>query len=369
MSGFNWTALGNGFYEDYHNWNNWAVGAPPVYPGVGAEVALPSEVSAYSVLTGANDAAGSVATGADATLVLGGAFRISGQQAGDINAGAIVAGAILHFAGSLVNSGSLTLLGSSATLLFDGPTALAPTFTGGGQIVLSGLDATSAIYATNGATVDNVDNTITGKGSIGLGYAFKLVNGSAARIQQTGASGLTLDIGGAGIVNAGLISSTGSGGLTILSTVVDDSGSSNAGAIQANGAGAVVYLQSAHIVGGSLSTSGGGIIQTTDSGSTIDSSGGSIKASATIEIANNNYLTIGGSLSNAGVINIQSSGNATGLRIDNNNLVLSGGGRFTLSDNANNYVYGVSSGDVLVNTNNTLSGAGQLGYGQLTVVN
>ena len=67
---------------------------------------------------------------------------------------------------------------------------------------------------------------------------------------------LTLDTAGETLTNRGLIEATGAGGLTIASTTVN-----NAGGVISADAGAHVSLQNADIQGGTLETSGSGVIR------------------------------------------------------------------------------------------------------------
>jgi hypothetical protein len=94
-----------------------------------------------------------------------------------------------------------------------------------------------------------------------------------------------------------------------------------------------------------------------------------LTAGATLAIADATSLTVNGTtISNAGTIGLDSAGSTTELVINSANVTLSGGGAVTLTDNANNLIFGAVATDTLT-TDNTISGAGQLGDGQLTLVN
>ena len=84
-------------------------------------------------------------------------------------------------------------------------------------------------------------------------------------------------------------------------------------------------------------------------------------------ILNGVQLTVGGNISNAGTITLGSSGNITEFVL-NANATLSGGGTLVMSNNANNYIFGAAATDTLTNQE-TISGAGHIGNGQLTLVN
>jgi hypothetical protein len=77
----------------------------------------------------------------------------------------------------------------------------------------------------------------------------------------------------------------------------------------------------------------------------------------------------GGTINNAGHLNINSAGAATGLQVNLaiGGAMLTGGGMLTLSNNPNN-VIGVLGGG-LTNVNNTIQGAGQIGNTQMGLNN
>ena len=74
---------------------------------------------------------------------------------------------------------------------------------------------------------------------------------------------------------------------------------------------------------------------------------------------NNESLTVDGTaISNAGAINLNSTGNGTGLVIGGSNVTLSGGGNVTFAtDNANNIIHGTSSINTFTNQG-TIQGSG-----------
>src|SRR6266853_4510824 len=77
----------------------------------------------------------------------------------------------------------------------------------------------------------------------------------------------------------------------------------------------------------------------------------------------------GGTINNAGHLNINSTGAATGLQVNLaiGGAMLTGGGMLTMSNNPNN-VIGVFGGG-LTNINNTIQGAGQIGNTQMGLNN
>ncbi|MBV7572755.1 VCBS domain-containing protein, partial [Pseudomonas sp. PDM32] len=89
----------------------------------------------------------------------------------------------------------------------------------------------------------------------------------------------------------------------------------------------------------------------------------------TLTIADGAIMPFGGSIHNSGTIELGSSGNETSLEILFRGATLTGGGQVLLSDNAHNVIFGGSADTVLTNADNTISGAGQLGAGQMMLVN
>jgi Ca2+-binding RTX toxin-like protein len=89
----------------------------------------------------------------------------------------------------------------------------------------------------------------------------------------------------------------------------------------------------------------------------------------TITISNGAFLPLGGTIVNEGVIELNSSGAETDLQILVEGVTLTGGGEVMLSDNSGNVIFGGTEYAKLINVDNTISGAGQLGAGQLTLRN
>jgi len=95
------------------------------------------------------------------------------------------------------------------------------SLTGGGQVALGSTNPLTGITAAApGATLFNVDNTISGQGQIGAG-GLVLINEVGGVIEDTSSLTLTLDTGSNVITNAGLIETTRAGGMTIKSAVAN----------------------------------------------------------------------------------------------------------------------------------------------------
>src|SRR5213078_1136353 len=72
---------------------------------------------------------------------------------------------------------------------------------------------------------------------------------------------------------------------------------------------------------------------------------------------------------NSGTIELNSAGSLTSLEIIGNGMTLTGHGQVEMSDSDANAISGTSPSVVLTNIDNTISGAGKLGAGSLTLVN
>ncbi|MBB3285275.1 MULTISPECIES: VCBS domain-containing protein [unclassified Rhizobium] len=86
-------------------------------------------------------------------------------------------------------------------------------------------------------------------------------------------------------------------------------------------------------------------------------------------LADGALMPFSGTLDNTGSIHLASTGSETALEIVQHGLTLTGGGTVILSDDTHNVIFGSGDGVTLTNVDNTISGAGQLGDGHLTLVN
>ena len=153
-------------------------------------------------------------------------------------------GALLPMSGTLDNTGTIALLGSGDTTLLQ-IIQHGLTLTGGGSLTLS--DSASNVVAGTLASVSltNIDNTIAGAGQLGAG-SLTLINGGS--ILANGVHALVIDTGSNVVVSTGTLSSTGSGGLIIMSDV-DNSGLISAFDSQVVFGGALLGSGSVHLGG------------------------------------------------------------------------------------------------------------------------
>jgi hypothetical protein len=272
---------------------------------------------------------------------------------------------IVNLLGAIVNDGTIAL-GSGGDGTFLEAASATVSLTGTGTISLSN-NVQNYIFgsvATN--ELDNVTNVIEGAGQIGSENGLTLVNGAAGVIDGNLFAGLTLNVGPVAVANSGLIEASGTGGLTIYNSTVNDS---TGGTILADTA--IVDLNSGTIVGGVIAASGAGSVVAIGGTNLLNGTAQAVTITGTVAIHDNQLLQIEGNITNDSSILLNSIGDGTDLEIVSATLTLNGGGKVVLSDNSNsaNYIYGAVAADVLDNTNNTIEGAGQVGDGQLTLIN
>jgi hypothetical protein len=264
----------------------------------------------------------------------------------------------LDISGAIINDGTIALQsGNQNTDLV--VTSTAATLTGGGTITLSDNPGNRIYGAVGTDVLDNVNNLIEGAGQLGAGQLTLQNHGT---IDATGTNALVLSTGST-MVNQALMEATGPGGLIIQAVVNDSSG----GTLLT--AGGNIYLQGADIIGGRLSNSTGGAVTVQSYNSaTLDGSGQLLTNAGTVAINNQGTLSLLGIIANSGTIALQSTNQTTDLIIAGSKVTVSGAGTITMSDNGANRIYGAAAGDVLDLAGGTITGAGQLGAGQLTLL-
>jgi len=271
---------------------------------------------------------------------------------------------------SLVNNGVLAL--SSGTV-----GTLATTLLLGTDVTISGTGSLTMSDAANNQVRGNLGNerltnaaghTIQGAGSLGgSGYLSVTNRGTVSATQGTP---LIVRMNADGFLNTGILQATGGGLLQLeYSAVTNFEGSSN-GVVRALDGSMVELRNNAVITGGILSTSGSGLIRNRANGTldgvtnngVFETGDGSSNFTTTLR----NVITNNGTLRmNSGV-----GGNlATGIALGND-VTLAGGGVLTMSNAANNTIYGAPSTTRLTNSaTHTISGSGNIGNAQMALTN
>ncbi len=318
------------------------------------------------------DLNGVTVNGGTLTTTAGGLMQAYGNAV--LNGVTISSGSAVHVldnsavqlnTGTITNNGTINIdsAGNTTQLLILGG---AVTLTGGGHVVLSDHQQNYIQDTTNGTTLTNVNNTISGSGQIGNGN-MSLINDAGGIVNAVSAVGNSLVINpgsavGAGTTNLGLMEAS-SGGTLVLDNLVTNTG----GTIEAL-AGGVVNLNGTDLIGGTLTSVGTGFIQGL-SNAILDGTSGhavTLTSGSNLFIPDNNNISGTGTLTNNGTITINSGGDNTFLTVaSGNTLTLTGTGTLQLSNHFQNFIQG---GGTLVNQE-TIQGSGQIGNGNLTLVN
>ena len=308
---------------DWNTPGNWSTGSTPATTN---DVAI-GQVNTPVVVSNAQTVNSvALATGAMLEISDGNTFTVASGTSGAGNAGTITIddGGTLHAGGTFANTGTIAL--NADTNSIHSPTQLvisgALMLTGAGQVTLSDSAENSIVSDGSPATLDNVDNTISGAGTIGDGN-LTLINEQSGVIDATGTNPLIL-ITGSYLSNAGVLEASAGSKLQIVGTngFID-----NAGTIKA-------------LDGGNLNFVNGTIENT-----------GTIALDA---ISSPTQLMVSGTLTLAG-----GNGSSTGP------------GQVTLTDSSENAIVSDGSPATLYNLDNTIFGAGTIGTGDgtLTLVN
>ncbi|HVL53460.1 MAG TPA: VCBS domain-containing protein, partial [Vitreimonas sp.] len=93
-----------------------------------------------------------------------------------------------------------------------------------------------------------------------------------------------------------------------------------------------------------------------------------VNNAGTVSLGDGAMLPLTGLVKNTGEITLNAVGGYTLLEVVKQGVVLQGGGKITLSDSAWNVIQGTGPQITLTNVDNTIAGAGHIGY-QLTLVN
>jgi hypothetical protein len=250
----------------------------------------------------------------------------------------------LTIGGSLDNTGTIAMAGygHGANLDISGTVFL----TGGGHVVMGGTAPWND--SINGGVLINVDNTISGGGTIGNGGG-GFTNTAAGVVDTNNVAGpLTFDTGNAvTLVNQGLIEATGKGGVDIISTPLD-----NTGGILLAATGSTIQMNSSEITGGSIRTSGTGVVDIVG----YSTSWTGLSSSAQVYIGDGPDLYLSGLITNTGTITLNNAGHGGGLRVGGGTATLSGAGLILMDGTGGSSIQGAGA---LVNKQ-TIRGAGSI---------
>ena len=394
-----WNAAAGGNYDVATDWT------PNGVPVSASDyVDLPTLASAYSVDVTKSYTVGFLEVDGGAT------FSISDDSVYSIASSVTPYSNVYNFGVISVAAGSSFALGlptknDSAELNGPGTTAVSGALyfhanydyvLGGQAIALIGGSILGETTSASNLTVKNA--TVQGYGTIGngslepVGGSLILTVAKEGTINADGGAGqaLTLNTGVNQIQDAGVIETTGAGGLKIDSTMFDN------GALVAAGSGALTIANEALVEsGGSLTVDNGGAVVldggmislggvisiaaggklVTNSGTTLGVgasgsfvgdvlTGGDIEDNGAITIANDSTLNYNASAYGAGSVSLAGSTGPTKLEIfgDGGSFYETGG--VILSNSEENSIVGDGEG-VQVSDHTKISGAGVIGDGWL----
>jgi hypothetical protein len=270
--------------------------------------------------------------------------------------------AATEITGTLTNNGTITMeaAGNVTELFLTGNT----TLSGSGTVVLNSTNNqwTGYINGVAGTVLTN-QSTITGWGTVGNGEV-EISNASNGVINSniSGGNILLNPYTSATSTNAGLMEATNGGTLTMSNGTW-----TNTGTIQAATASSVVLQSGVNITGGTLESTGTGtVIDATNQNVFLTG----LTLAGTYDIQNNAATEINGTITNNGVINLQGTGNGTGLYVTNagsGSATLTGSGSIVLGTGAGNQFWGISGTSLTIDE--TVSGVGNIGLGDLTLTN
>ena len=272
----------------------------------------------------------------------------------------------LYTQGVIINHGVIGL-NAGATLFLGLPSSpgMDTTLQGGGQVGLNSrtIDLCSSTTLSKPLTLNNVDNTISGDGTIGspATAASLVLNNESLGVINANTNNEGLIIYG-NVVNSHLMEATGGGGLALDGNMVTNT----AGTIRAD-AGSFVSVEGT-IKGGRLE--GAGTVGLSG-GSTLDGSTTALTNAGNVNFSEESFATLKGTINNTGNIQvgIPSGGTGGGTVLvmapagSPSQMTLKGGGTLTLDDYGVDFIDGVGGAvsTTFVNVNNIIAGAGRIG--------
>ena len=299
-----------------------------------------------------NTSTGIIETTGGNNTIGGTLTNVAGGQVKIDNATALTLGT----GSSVANAGSITMnsTGSTTELIIGASNV---TLSGAGTVTMSN-SAGNFIFGAAGTDVLTNQTTIQGAGHIGNG---QLTLSNAGTIDANQATNmLTLQVTGSSTAtNTGTLEASAGATLFVVGGTYSQTG---AGKFLATGANSEVLLDDATIVGGTLTGASGGKFVAENS-TTLN--GVTINTGTMFNVGNAQVLNLAaGTITNKGTINLTSTGNTTEIAI-NGAVTLASTGKVILSNSADNFILGTGT----LTNQNTIQGAGNIGNGQIAVIN
>jgi len=263
--------------------------------------------------------------------------------------------------GPIANSGliSMNSAGNGTDLRIGAPMSL----TGSGVLSM-GNHVQNIIrdnFGGNQSISNSASHTIRGAGQVGIN-TLTLTNDGL--IDATQVNTLSLDLTGNETTNfnTGTMQASGGGTLEILNSSINNS----TGLIQAL-TGSNVRLNGSAIFGGDLSSAGTGFLSPFSGVPFLSN----VNSTALIVHDDNDDMVYDGTITNEGVIQLNSGGSSTEIRINSLPTTFAGTGEIVMSNNFQNVFRDSFNGarSMVNGPDHTIRGSGQLGVNTLTLTN
>jgi hypothetical protein len=301
----------------------------------------------------------STASGGQVVVLGGNTAGIAGvTNTGALN---IANNGTLVLNGGLTNDGSVSLqsVGNLTELRVSGNRSIG----GIGSITTSNSTANRIVALNPGDSLTfGAGQTLQGAASIGGGTQLNLTNNGT----MLGTVGPALIFSSTGVVSNNGTVRADAGNVEI--TGGTNFGQTSGGVLGAINGGVVTLTGNATVSGGTLATADTGQFSTV-SGQTATIA--SLSNTGTVNVVNNSFLRVQGSIDNTGALNLTSAGNNTDLRVVGA-ATIGGSGAINFASNtlANRVVADAPGATLTLGPAQTLQGAGSLGAGtQLNIVN
>jgi YVTN family beta-propeller protein len=322
--------------------------------------------SAVQFLSGANIRGGTITSAAGAFLGNVGTPVLDGLTQGALTiAGTYTVsnGTETICQGTINNTGLIALTANNANtfLTFSGPV----TLTGSGTVTLNQVisNGQPIVRNSNNGILNNVNNLIQGSGQFG-NNGLLINNQAGGVINANGTFPLAFNNGT--VTNLGLVEASAGGTLQIFVVVINKTAN-----LLATGGGSSIQLMSGSIIQGGTLTSAAGASVVGSAVPTLDgATQGALTLAGTYTVSNGSETILVGTINNTGVILVVSNNGNTFVDFSSA-VTLTGGGVLTMSQAVSNgqpILRNINNGQ-LINVNNTVQGAGQLGNNGLILNN
>jgi len=269
-----------------------------------------------------------------------------------------VNGDMVFLAGTITDNGNFLMDGTTKTTILEGT---------GTEVTLAGTGTLTMANSSNnkiqgpGATFSFInDATIQGSGYIGWGKYISVVNNGVINANQSSLLEIKPDDG---FTNKGMVEATNGATLELYKYHMENA----SGTILASGTNSQVQINAATLMGGTLSTTSGGLI-VVSGGATLDGAASlvTLTSGSSLQIPDSQVVNLDGTFTDNGTMTLNSSGGITQLSVTAAGTTLNGSGTLSLSNN-NNQITGTTGSSLT--TSAIIQGSGNVGNGQIGLLN